>query len=178
MLFRSRAVQWCRERNDELFAWLDGDLDEAELDVEDDALLLRAWQLRVGPLLLEGLQMALTFTLVSLTWVWFRAESVEKALFVFSQLGRGFDQVWASLRNYTALKELMIQMGFTMSNLLISAGAISVLIYVDVLRMGGSVRSRLRTQPPALRWAAYYALVASIVFLGVYGGSQFIYFQF
>lgn len=45
------AVDWCRARHDELFALLDGD-EEApgELDAEDDALLLRAWQLRVGPI--------------------------------------------------------------------------------------------------------------------------------
>jgi DNA helicase-2/ATP-dependent DNA helicase PcrA len=42
---------YCRRRNEELFAWLEGDAEtEAELDPEDDALLLRAWQLRVGPL--------------------------------------------------------------------------------------------------------------------------------
>ena len=34
-----------------MFGWLDGDREiQAELDAEDDALLLRAWQLRVGPL--------------------------------------------------------------------------------------------------------------------------------
>ena len=49
-----RAMEWCRARNDELFAWLDGDTDEAELDEEDDALLLRAWQTRIGPLTRGG----------------------------------------------------------------------------------------------------------------------------
>ncbi len=45
------ALRWCRERGEELRAWLAGDESaEAELDPEDDALLLRAWQLRVGPL--------------------------------------------------------------------------------------------------------------------------------
>jgi DNA helicase-2/ATP-dependent DNA helicase PcrA len=47
----SAAVDWCRARHEELFAFLDGDGDvAAELDPEDDALLLRAWQLRVGPI--------------------------------------------------------------------------------------------------------------------------------
>jgi DNA helicase-2/ATP-dependent DNA helicase PcrA len=46
-----RAVDWCRERVDELNALADGDpVVEAALDAEDEALLLRAWQLRVGPL--------------------------------------------------------------------------------------------------------------------------------
>ena len=45
------ATSWCRRRGEELVAWLEGDREvDAELDAEDDALLLRAWQLRVGPL--------------------------------------------------------------------------------------------------------------------------------
>ena len=45
------ATDWCRARNEELFAFLAGDAEApGELDAEDDALLLRAWQLRVGPL--------------------------------------------------------------------------------------------------------------------------------
>ena len=47
----SEAVDHCRKRVDELQAWLEGDRDaDTALDPEDDALLLRAWQLRVGPL--------------------------------------------------------------------------------------------------------------------------------
>jgi len=46
-----QLAEWSRRRNEELFAWLEGDAEsEAALDAEDDALLLRAWQLRVGPL--------------------------------------------------------------------------------------------------------------------------------
>jgi DNA helicase-2/ATP-dependent DNA helicase PcrA len=45
------AVDWCRARQEELAAFLEGEEEApAELDPEDDALLLRAWQLRVGPL--------------------------------------------------------------------------------------------------------------------------------
>lgn len=45
------VVEWNRRCNEELFAWAAGDETSAgELDEEDDALLLRAWQLRVGPL--------------------------------------------------------------------------------------------------------------------------------
>jgi DNA helicase-2/ATP-dependent DNA helicase PcrA len=50
----SRFVDWNRRRNEELFARLEGDTESpGELDPEDDALLLRAWQLRVGPLILK-----------------------------------------------------------------------------------------------------------------------------
>jgi len=49
-----RFVDWNQRRNEELFARLEGDSEShPELDPEDDALLLRAWQLRVGPLRLS-----------------------------------------------------------------------------------------------------------------------------
>ncbi len=45
------VTEWCRKRHEECQAWAEGDRDVvAELDPEDDALLLRLWQLRVGPL--------------------------------------------------------------------------------------------------------------------------------
>ena len=46
-----RLVDWSRRRHEDLFEWMGGDSEApAELDPEDAALLLRAWQLRVGPL--------------------------------------------------------------------------------------------------------------------------------
>lgn len=46
-----RAVDWCRERCREVVAWTEGDMSTiAELDPEDDALLLFLWQQRVGPI--------------------------------------------------------------------------------------------------------------------------------
>ena len=50
-----RATQWCRDRMDELESWMDGDRSEPVfLDAEDDSLLLRAHQVRVGPLRFRG----------------------------------------------------------------------------------------------------------------------------
>ncbi|HVM96289.1 MAG TPA: 3'-5' exonuclease [Candidatus Acidoferrales bacterium] len=50
-----RAAVWCRDRCQEVTAWSEGDTSgDAELDPEDDALLLRAWQLRVGKLTAGG----------------------------------------------------------------------------------------------------------------------------
>jgi DNA helicase-2/ATP-dependent DNA helicase PcrA len=51
----ARFVDWTRRRADEMAAWQAGEPEsQAELDEGDEALLLRAWQLRVGPLLGRG----------------------------------------------------------------------------------------------------------------------------
>ncbi len=48
---RERAFDWCSYQTSAVLARLEGDRDvDARLDAEDDALLLRAWQLRCGPL--------------------------------------------------------------------------------------------------------------------------------
>jgi DNA helicase-2/ATP-dependent DNA helicase PcrA len=46
----AQLADWSRRRNEELYARLEGDDNQAALDAEDDTLLLRAWQLRVGAL--------------------------------------------------------------------------------------------------------------------------------
>jgi len=49
------ATTWCRDRHEELSLWMEKlPGGEGLLDEEDDALLLRAWQLRVGPLRQSG----------------------------------------------------------------------------------------------------------------------------
>ncbi|MCB9763402.1 MAG: ATP-binding domain-containing protein [Alphaproteobacteria bacterium] len=50
-----RAWTWLSRQRDGLRAWVEGDREEqVELDAEDDALLLRLWQRRVGPLRGKG----------------------------------------------------------------------------------------------------------------------------
>lgn len=51
-----RIVEWNRKHVGAVQDYVAGEDDEAELDAEDDALLLRAWQLRVGPLRGKGRQ--------------------------------------------------------------------------------------------------------------------------
>jgi len=46
-----RVTEWSQREYEKVAAWMEGDHDaQAELDAEDHALLLRAWQLRVGPI--------------------------------------------------------------------------------------------------------------------------------
>jgi hypothetical protein len=49
---------------------------------------------------------------------------------------------------------------------------------VHVLQNRGSLRQLIRAKPAPLRWGIYFASCLLILFLGVFGDRQFIYFQF
>jgi hypothetical protein len=57
-------------------------------------------------------------------------------------------------------------------------GLMAFLEIAQFLERRGYVHQVALTWPIALRWAACYALLLGIVFLGEFGSSRFIYFQF
>lgn len=115
---------------------------------------------------------ALTFTLVTLAWVLFRANTIDDAAYIFTHL---FAFAGADVTQPFAAGILGAPTEFALS-----CGLITLLLGVDALiaRFGmDGLANRLPTVP---RWAAYYALGAAVVFSGLYntGAQQFIYFRF
>lgn len=134
--------------------------------------------LAARPKMLAAVQTTLTFSAVSFAWIFFRANSTASALYIVSHLGSGAIRFLANIPNFVFMKQFLIQMGFNPGNIIVIVAAISALIYIERLQQQGSVRKLLATKPERLRWAFYYLLIGAIVFLGVYGNSGFIYFQF
>jgi alginate O-acetyltransferase complex protein AlgI len=118
------------------------------------------------PRLHHGLQVATTFSLVTLAWVFFRARTIDQAFEVIAGIPHG----------WTSLSGLTLDLGAYW--LATSIGAIAVLEAVQFAQRRRSVSSWLSTQPPLLRWAAYYAIIMAILVFGEFGGQDFVYFQF
>lgn len=121
---------------------------------------------RVRPAAPAWLQRLVTFLLVCLAWVFFRARTVEDALYILGHMGSGW-----SLSAWRAL-------GLLPRNLLIMALAWLLLELVQAGQERFRVRSWVRRQPTVVRWVLYYAVALILIALGVYNRSQFIYFQF
>ncbi len=113
-------------------------------------------------------QMFLTFHLVLLAWVFFRAESFRGALLTVKQAFEIVPGTYAS----------PFLPGFTTLNLVITALAVVVLIFVDLLERRRSIAERLGAMAWPLRWSIYLVLGAVIILFGSYGETTFIYFQF
>jgi D-alanyl-lipoteichoic acid acyltransferase DltB (MBOAT superfamily) len=109
--------------------------------------------------------MLATFALVTLAWVFFRAENVEQAFFMLSEIGS------SSLFTLPDFRGKKIALFLTLGILFMLLVEWTARKEQHALANLGIAWSR-----PA-RWAFYYALVGSILFLG--GREQeFIYFQF
>jgi hypothetical protein len=109
-----------------------------------------------------GLQIVITFHLVCLGWIFFRADDLTTSMTIvtglFSSLGKAF------------LPSSPVVHGLV---------GLAVLLAVQIVQeRRGSARAVVAGMPWPARWALWYALVFGIVLFGVDGAGQFIYFQF
>ena len=119
-------------------------------------------RLRIPECARNTLRVVLTFHLVTLAWVFFRASSVKDAFLFLRRLGFGWPNLFIDPKT--------IAYGI---------GGVMILCILDCLAYRGivSVEKFLRW-PAIVRWGCFYALLFSIILAGVTSDSTFIYFQF
>lgn len=144
------------------------------------AVVWLAWSRHMGWQVLTGsdfvqrtTRIALTFGFVMFTWIFFRANSFDDALYVVTHLFI-FDGSFDLTVPFTA-GLLGAQAEWTLMWVMLL-----VLMGVDWVDGRWGLHVALARTPFVLRWGLYYAIGASVVFGGIYGdgAQQFIYFQF
>lgn len=129
------------------------------------AQFIRAIGLSKFPNALKLVQVTITFALVSLAWIFFRANSLNDAMYIAAHL------ITPDVLNLANV--------FTFLNMTkVALAAIIVLEIVQLVQRRGSLRAMIAAQPTWVRWAAYYLLVMSILLFGKFAEQKFIYFQF
>lgn len=109
----------------------------------------------------------LTFHLILLSWVFFRAETIGAAWKIITK-------VFASLPMYPAL---LSSYNWTPSFWL-ALGLIVLLMVVEALDEVRSIWDRLAAQPTVLRWGFYYSVLGCLLVIGQWTMGQFVYMQF
>jgi D-alanyl-lipoteichoic acid acyltransferase DltB (MBOAT superfamily) len=127
------------------------------------------------PWLYNSLQTITTFFLVLLSWVFFRANSVDDALYILGQ----FPKI---VLNLPQLVNFFQSLGpnFPMNPKEI-ATALSLIVFMEIihqLQARRNVTVSFNRLPVFARWSFYYAAILAILFLGVFENREFIYFQF
>lgn len=119
-------------------------------------------------------QVAATFSLICFAWIFFRARNLPEIWYILTHLFSGMEQVFSM--NY--LKETIGGLGLSKLQFLIAISSIIFMEFVHVVQRHYKIRHMLSEKPVWFRWSMYYAIVFGIIFLGVFGKNNFIYFQF
>lgn len=120
------------------------------------------------PFILNVFKGFVTFNLICLTWVFFRAKTVSDAFYIITHL----------FKDFTA-KGVFSKLAVAKFDLQIIVLSLVILIVVEWLQRGVSLRNWLTIKPLYVRWSVYVSLGVAILLLGAYEqNQQFIYFQF
>ena len=114
--------------------------------------------------ILRGL---VTFHLILVTWVFFRAASLSDAITILSRTA-------ASVGSLPGLLQVRVLSG----EILLSLALIAILLVVEALDERRSVWVRLADRPLYVRWAVYYVALACLIVLGTWSLQRFVYMQF
>jgi len=123
--------------------------------------------IRIPPAVGAILGGLLTFHLILISWVFFRAASVSDAFTVFSRIAGSASKLPMMFKTFPYTGEIYL-----------SLGLIALLLVVEALDEWRSFWERLRTWPVYVRWPVYYALLFSLLVIGKWNLTQFVYMQF
>lgn len=129
------------------------------LHMKDDGRLTILWQI------------AVTFVLASIAWVFFKGGSFTHSLEIFRAM---FTGAWLT-RPVTAW-------GLDRPELAVALFALVLLLVVDLLSLKGDLSARVLALPRFVRWAVALSLLLVVLIFGIYGTGydpqDFIYFKF
>ena len=112
-------------------------------------------------------RIVLTFHLILVSWIFFRADSVGQALTVIRRIGDALPSLPGLVADYP----------FTGDHA-IGAVLILLLLAIEVADERRPLLDRLATAPRAVRWASLYAGIFALVLFGRWRVDGFLYMQF
>jgi alginate O-acetyltransferase complex protein AlgI len=112
---------------------------------------------------LEFWQIFVTFNLLSFAWVFFRSSNIADAMYIATNMLKGIYGV----KDYLSSKGK-----FNLLAVVISS------IFFIVVSYNVTKFNILFQNKPLYRWMLYYVLLFTILFLGNFGESSFLYFKF
>ena len=122
------------------------------------------------------IQVMITASLVCLTWVFFRAESLDDALLI---LGRMFSGIGNIAEIFGPERGHILYLGQNLFDFSMCIFLILFLGLIELIQRKGSIIQMMNNWNPVYRWAFYYAVIIVILLFGQYEIAQrFIYFQF
>jgi alginate O-acetyltransferase complex protein AlgI len=139
----------------------------------------------VGSWPVEAFRLVVTFSLVSLAWIFFRAKTPADAWYIVSHLTSGYGTETIGTLTHHLRETLGAPGPFLVafqdigSALVLLVATVQWLLFELLETLGAhGWFERFQRWPRALRLGAYYAFALNVLIFGVFEQSRFIYFQF
>jgi D-alanyl-lipoteichoic acid acyltransferase DltB (MBOAT superfamily) len=116
---------------------------------------------------LGAVRAVLTFHLIAISWVFFRARSIGDAWLILRKIASRIAEVPSLLARYPFTVEHGL--GFAL---------IALLLCVEIVDERRSIFQRLSAAPAVVRWGLYYLAIFSLLILGRWQAKEFVYMQF
>ena len=117
----------------------------------------------------NAIKIITTFSLVSFTYIFFRANSLSDAFYIITNLTTNIGN---------GLNGVFLGSDINMENMIIALTAVIVLLAVNILQERESIIDFISNKSSIFRWSSYVALIMVILIFGAFNNIQFIYFQF
>ncbi len=121
-------------------------------------------------------QISITFVLINITWVFFRASSFTVAIQMLQRM--------VTVSNWHILLDgTLFTLGMDQKDFIVALIAIAILWFVDLCHSKKiSLREWMSRRNIVFRWTCYYIAIFMVLIFGIYGpgydAAAFIYFQF
>lgn len=121
------------------------------------------------------LDVTITFILVAFAWIFFRANNLDDAIYIISNLFVNYNEIL----NLSELRTQFRGIGLFQEDLIKCFLLILALFLYSSYERSGNVWEKLQEKPKWIRWSIYYILVYGILFIAPHSNvNNFIYFQF
>ena len=126
--------------------------------------LARAVGFDLGAWYVKCAKILITFNLVCLGWIVFRANNIGDAYYIITHLFRNM--------------RVNVPANISLSAFVLDFILVVLLIAVHIIQRKVRIGDYMARQPVYFRWSSYIVLVSAILFLGRFEGTSFIYFRF
>ena len=128
----------------------------------------------------KALAWFITFGIVTMLWVVFRAENMKDAVYIYKSIAKSI-LMGGKTGEVAWLSPYMFTLGLNKYQVIAGLAAVIILIGVELSQTKTDLMACMRARHFALWWIVIICIVISILIFGIYGNmeaQQFIYFQF
>jgi alginate O-acetyltransferase complex protein AlgI len=119
-------------------------------------------------------QIIMTFALVTMAWIVFRANSYHDIIVLISGAFHG----WSDILTLQVLKNAIIASGPSTWGLFVIIFNVPLMFLVEYVVSNSKYIIRIQASLPIIRWGIYYFILGSIVLFGPSNGQEFMYYKF